>query len=1302
MRSILLAIQYMTIIGLFVETVLILRRRKESLHVYLFLSCIALLVNNLGYLFMMKAKGMEAYFTALKFSYFGRIWVAYLLCLFVLEMSHTALPDIIKNILMAIHAAIYVMVLNVPRSTLFYKVAGFETAGIFPRLIRENGIFHGVFYFLQAIYIVYGLSRLLISAAKERNPFIKSREMMVFMACFVEALFFILNMRGIPGITEYYDLTMLGFFIGTILMLVAISSYDLLGAGEIAKEFLIDRMPEGVIAVNSYGEVQYINEPAKKLFPGLASGKGSVPEALVNAGGTDNSITIDDRIYSLEVNELNRGDNRGRLYVLVDETEHIHYMDLLEEQRDRADRASEAKSRFLANMSHEIRTPINAIMGMDEMILRETKENTIRSYASDILSAGRTLLSLINDILDLSKVEEGKMEIIPVQYELSSLINDLSNMTESRALKKGLKFSVSVNEEIPRILVGDEIRIKQCALNLLSNAVKYTDEGSVTLNVSFEKKDDRNILLCFSVSDTGIGMKKEDMESLFSPYERLDEKRNRNIEGTGLGMSITRQILSLMGSDLKVESEYGKGSTLSFSILQEVIGSDKIGGFSKRLEKLKEEGYSYRELFHAKDARILIVDDTEMNLSVIENLLKRTGIRIDTALSGRDALTLAANNRYDAVLIDHMMPEMDGIETLKRLRATKEGKDIPAVALTANAVSGARKIYMEAGFNDYLSKPVDGKKLERMLKKLLPPEKLTDPSEEPENKDIYGGRERSLILVIDDDETVCAQVKSVMEPSYEVRESVSGTDGVKNALDLRPDIIMLDIHLPDLNGFEVMEKLKDDPALSDIPVLLLTGDGDSETEKNAFKSGASDYVRKPFSPDVLKQRTKRIIDLSHYTRSIEKEVFKQTGRSKRLTREMMMALSKTVDTKDHYTDGHSRRVAAISAEIGRRLGKTDEEQVELYETGLLHDIGKIGVHEDIIQKDSSLTDNEYIEIKEHTVKGYEILKEIQDMPVLREGARWHHEKYGGGGYPDGLKGDEIPETARIVCVADCYDAMTSRRTYSVPKKQDEVRAEIVRCTETWFDPEIAGVLISMIDEDRDFRMNGKAEGKDIWKEYSRLWGDMVSVPAEEGSSANMSLPDWLLKTEKIDTGPGLRNCGSIEGYLSVLGVFHQTGPRKADEIEKLFREGDIEGYTVKVHALKSSARIIGAKELSELAEALEDAGKRGDRTFIGENTEKLVRDYRSLIASLFEEEDKAPGRPEIEERALRDAYSTIAEIALAMDYGLMEDLLNSLKGYQLSPEDDKIINRIKDLLNALDWDGIRKEASDGLLRKGEI
>ena len=396
----------------------------------------------------------------------------------------------------------------------------------------------------------------------------------------------------------------------------------------------------------------------------------------------------------------------------------------LVELSEKAMAASEAKSSFLSSMSHEIRTPINAIIGMNEMILRESEDKDVLKYSEDIKTAGNTLLNLINDILDFSKIEAGKIEIIPADYDLSSVLNDLVNMVSTRATNKDLSLKLDFDQNIPRGLHGDEVRIKQAITNILTNAVKYTEKGGITFIVSFaERVYERDIIdLIVEVKDTGIGIKKEDMEKLFSKFERIEEDRNRNIEGTGLGMSITQQILEMMGSALEVKSVYGKGSTFRFSVPQRVVDWEPIGDYKKTFEDHLKSRKKYKESLKAPDARILIVDDNPMNLVVIQNLIKRTEIQIDKAESGDEALHLLQFTKYDMIFLDHMMPEKDGIETLHALKSQKNNQNIntPAICLTANAVAGAREKYLEEGFDDYLSKPVDPDALEDMLIEYLP------------------------------------------------------------------------------------------------------------------------------------------------------------------------------------------------------------------------------------------------------------------------------------------------------------------------------------------------------------------------------------------------------------------------------------------------------------------------------------------------------------------------------------------------------------------------------------------------------
>ena len=389
--------------------------------------------------------------------------------------------------------------------------------------------------------------------------------------------------------------------------------------------------------------------------------------------------------------------------------------------------ANEAKSAFLSNMSHEIRTPINAVLGLDEMILRTSTEPEIKNYAIEIQSSGKSLLSIVNDILDFSKIEAGKMEILPFEYDLSSTVNDLVNMIASRAEKKGLELKMNVDPKVPHCLIGDETRIKQCILNILTNAVKYTEKGSVTMNISFEKIDDERINLKAQVIDTGIGIKEEDLKKLFSPFERIEENRNRTIEGTGLGMSIVKSLLAAMGTQLDVKSVYGEGSDFSFTVEQKVVDWEPIGDYDvMKLRALEQAGGEYHESFQAPDAQILVIDDTPMNLTVFCGLLSSTRIQIDRAESGRQALDMAHDKKYDMLFVDHRMPKMDGIEMLNILRAddTSVNQHSICIALTANAISGAKEMYLAAGFEGYLSIPVDGAKLETTLSQMLPPEKV--------------------------------------------------------------------------------------------------------------------------------------------------------------------------------------------------------------------------------------------------------------------------------------------------------------------------------------------------------------------------------------------------------------------------------------------------------------------------------------------------------------------------------------------------------------------------------------------------
>ncbi len=423
----------------------------------------------------------------------------------------------------------------------------------------------------------------------------------------------------------------------------------------------------------------------------------------------------------------------------------------LEEAVRKEEKAGEAKTSFLSNMSHEIRTPINAIIGLNEMVLRESSDEAILGYANDISSAGSSLLGIVNDILDFSKIEAGKLSIIPVEYKTSGVLSDLITMIGKRAADKGLALHIETDPDTPEVLYGDEIRIKQIVTNLLTNAVKYTEKGSVTLTVRSKKISDSEIKLQIRVKDTGIGIKEEERAKLFTAFERLDEKRNRTIEGTGLGMSITLQLLHLMGSELHVDSTYGVGSEFYFTLRQKVVSWNAMGELTRAGHGTSKREDQQHALFTAPEAKILVVDDTVMNLTVVKALLRRNLLQIDTAESGLDALAMVRKNRYDLVFLDFRMPGMDGIETLHAMQEEPffDSDATPVICLTANAVSGAREQYEAAGFVDMLTKPIAPLQLEKMLLRYLPKDKAipydpqnTDAAAE-HTADVYGTTDNS-------------------------------------------------------------------------------------------------------------------------------------------------------------------------------------------------------------------------------------------------------------------------------------------------------------------------------------------------------------------------------------------------------------------------------------------------------------------------------------------------------------------------------------------------------------------------------
>lgn len=481
-----------------------------------------------------------------------------------------------------------------------------------------------------------------------------------------------------------------------------------------------------LVLANPYGQellgIKKIeNQKLMQLFQGTDAESGRIKDGILRDNkGVAELVSVHGAI-SCSLNFSLARDFHDDPYCIV-----CFVYDLTKEKNmlEEVVRANEAKSQFLANMSHEIRTPINGILGMDSVLLKECHDENLREYAKNIQSAGQSLLSIINDILDISKIESGKMEILTIRYQLFSVLNDCYNLTKIKLQNKPVSFIMQINEKLPSWLYGDEVRIRQIINNFLSNAVKYTKEGNITFELDFEEKTDEQILLVITVRDTGIGIKEEDLGKLFESFTRIEEKRNRNIEGTGLGLNLTKNLVNLMGGEVFAESTYGKGSCFTAKIPQKIADAKPMGDFGKRYQQYLSTSDDDKLSFLAPDAKILVVDDVTMNIKVVEGLLKATKIQIDTAVSGSECLECVKTTPYQMIFLDHMMPEMDGLETLEHMKnlADNPNAQTPVIMLTANAIVGAKEEYIEAGFTDYLTKPIRETELLEMILKYLPEE----------------------------------------------------------------------------------------------------------------------------------------------------------------------------------------------------------------------------------------------------------------------------------------------------------------------------------------------------------------------------------------------------------------------------------------------------------------------------------------------------------------------------------------------------------------------------------------------------
>ena len=863
------------------------------------------------------------------------------------------------------------------------------------------------------------------------------------------------------------------------------------------------------------------------------------------------------------------------------------------EETKKIEDMNKAQNRFFSNMSHEIRTPINSILGLNEMILRQTdvSEEIIKD-ATNIQGSGRMLLALINDILDFSKIEAGRMDIVPVNYNIANLVSEIVNMMWLRAEEKGLEFNVELDPSVPAELFGDEIRIKQILVNLLNNAVKYTNEGSVTLLVEKGEEEGDDVTLLFSVSDTGIGIRQESLPYLFDAFRRMDEDRNVGIEGTGLGLSIVKQLVNLMDGRITVDSVYTQGSTFSVELKQKVSGKKAIGAVNVTGFDIASKSGGYTAGFIANDARILIVDDNVMNLEVEKRLLDGTEMTIDTATSGDEALSLTIAEHYDLIFMDHLMPEMDGITCMQHIRKQSGGLNnrAPIVVLTANAGSENRELYTRSGFDNYLVKPVTGRQLEEIILMYLPANKVI----RNEDADITTVRfnavtdyARKLPVVV-----TCATTCDL--PSRILREQM---------IDTIPYTLTS-------NG----RKYYDSVETSCEEVVRYINEG---VVYECAPPTVDEYVR--YFGQELKKAHNLIYIAASSTLSNEYALACEAAKS-----------YDNVHVIDSLTNSVAVGLIALRANRMASRGERLEK--------VLDEIDK--AKKRVVS--TFITGSSFFRHRGNTV--YNILGAI----CMTLGIRLVIDSYNGkigpsdmcvGGfekyykrYIDRVLVKHSRPDPDLICVV--YVDLTDEQKTAIEEyiKLRFAFKNIVFQKSSSVLPLYMGTdsfgLVFFEHGEFSYSLGSilASDNEAVETMYERqealeedMGNDKEPDETEDGSDGSGSGEDDD-SIPGINKEVGIRNSGGEELFNTVLSVFYGTIQESHDDICSYYDKEDWKNYTVKVHALKSTARLIGAEELAEEALALELAGKSNDIDKIKAGHESLMNhllEYEPILSGVF-------------------------------------------------------------------------------------
>ena len=931
------------------------------------------------------------------------------------------------------------------------------------------------------------------------------------------------------------------------------------------------------------------------------------------------------------------------------------------EETRKVEELNRSQNRFFSNMSHEIRTPINSILGLNEIILRqEDASDEIINDAKNIQGAGKMLLSLINDILDMSKIEAGKMDIVPVNYNLGDVISEIVNMIWLRAQQKDLTLNLEVDPTIPAELFGDDVRLKQILVNLLNNAVKYTQEGSVTLRIEKEEntKGDEVVLL-ISVIDTGMGIKQDVIPYLFDAFARMDEERNAKIEGTGLGLSIVKQLVELMNGKITVNSTYTEGSTFIVSLKQKVTRREPVG-------EISIENYGKRELkgkhipgFIAPEARILIVDDNEMNLEVEKKLLDGTEIVIDTALSGPEALSMTYAEAYDVILMDHLMPGMDGVECLQLIRKQLGGHNnhTPVIALTANADSESRELYERSGFDGYLVKPISGEQLEEMILDHLQESKIV----RTEGSDLEGAKMNSSRAYIKKMPIIVATSSMCDLPRKTLWE---------HQIDIIPFSIMSDgksyYDYDEASSDEVMRYVAEGAQFTSSPptvpeferffaqevkkahqiIYIAVSAGISKEYENALEAARA-YGNVSVIDSEANSSALGMLVLLAYRMSIQGRAFDRIIGDLEKVKKNLKCSFVTGNAEFLMKRGGIRRSTyALVSTFGLRpvinikggkvtIGRVFTGEMDECYQKYLDFILPRNANPDL---DVAIVD--YISLTDEE-------KEIVEK-AIRKRHNFEHILF-----------QKVSSVMSLNCGHGAMGIM-----YLI--KKDEPYG-------------LSQVLSNALHQGGD--NNNQAE-------YIEFTEDQV--PVSEYEEVNEDRTKWYEEIPGIDSEKAMENSGSEEAFKSVLQIFYDSLDQRIQELEDFYAAENWKDYTIKVHALKSSSRLIGAMSLGNDAEKLEMAGKNDDTDYIRNNNEDFVERLKDCKRNLEPFCNSKKDDDEHYDKILvKSAYDTIRKAAMERNDRMIEMTLRDISEYDIPEKHQEKMNRIEIAFKRQDYEEIK-------------